>query len=300
MSSEPQLRERPVATTLPDLDAEQEIDLGHYGRLLAARWWLPVAGIALGLFVGYLLALVSPEVYAAKTDLYLGQPVLRSAGPVQSYSTNPRAVAQIVRSGVALRDASRVSGLSVSELRDGLSTKTLTGPRGSVRAGQTPLIEIKVEGDGPRKVERAANALGQRVVKHPLISGFVNTKIRSFTKRLETQEAAIGSVDRRIAILNRSIRRAADRPPLEQLVLVSYLDNAEQRRAQLVEEQADTEQDLALAEDVEKAQVIERAVAEETTARGSRNSMLVGALIGLLLGAIAAILWDPLARRLNR
>ena len=58
------------------------------------------------------------------------------------------------------------------------------------------------------------------------------------------------------------------------------------------------QQQLALAENVEKAQVVEQAAAVKTTARSGRNGALVGALIGLLLGCVAALLADPfLARR---
>ncbi len=85
---------------------------------------------------------------------------------------------------------------------------------------------------------------------------------------------------------------------LDKLVLVSSLDNAQQRRGQLLDLQSDVRQQLALAENVEKAQVVEPAAAVKTTARSGRNSALVGGLIGLLLGCAAALLADPfLARR---
>jgi uncharacterized protein involved in exopolysaccharide biosynthesis len=57
------------------------------------------------------------------------------------------------------------------------------------------------------------------------------------------------------------------------------------------------QQQLALALNVESAQLIERASAVKSTARSRRNSLLVGALIGLLLGGIAAIVADARAPR---
>ena len=58
------------------------------------------------------------------------------------------------------------------------------------------------------------------------------------------------------------------------------------------------QQQLALAQNVEKAQVVEPAAAVKTTARSGRNGALIGALLGLLLGCAAALLADPfLARR---
>jgi hypothetical protein len=41
-------------------------------------------------------------------------------------------------------------------------------------------------------------------------------------------------------------------------------------------------------------------VARKTTAQSRRNSIVVGAAIGLLLGLAAALLWEPVATRLRR
>ena len=44
-------------TREPDLEAEQEVDLGRYARAVVVRWWLPVAGLVAGAIVGYLISL---------------------------------------------------------------------------------------------------------------------------------------------------------------------------------------------------------------------------------------------------
>ena len=285
----------PPRRELPDLDAEEEVDLGHYGRALAARWWLPVLGIVLGVLVGYLISLGSGKVYEAETTVYLGQP-FSGTSPIQSQATNPRTVNEIVHSEFVLRLASRRSGIRLGQLRGGVSTKQLSAGRGAARAGTNQLVELAVKGDAPRKTAIAANTIAQRVVAD--LSPYVDKKISAYQSRLEASNRAIASIDRRIAVLNESVPRVDD--PLEQLVLVSQLDNAEQRREQLVDQQAETQQLLALAEDVEKPQVVEPAVARKTTARSPRNTMIVVALIGLLLGTVAAIAWEPLTRRFGR
>src|ERR687898_818811 len=48
----------------------------------------------------------------------------------------------------------------------------------------------------------------------------------------------------------------------------------------------------ALAEDVERAKVVEDAVARKVTAQSRRNQIVVGAFLGLLLGLATALLWD--------
>ena len=69
---------------------------------------------------------------------------------------------------------------------------------------------------------------------------------------------------------------------------------------QLQQQQSNTRLQLTLAQQVEKARVVTRAAAVKSTAKSHRNSALVGALIGLLLGIAAALLWDPVAARMNR
>ena len=42
--------------------------------------------------------------------------------------------------------------------------------------------------------------------------------------------------------------------------------------------------------------VLANAASNKITARSRRNTVVIGALIGLILGAIAALLWEPVAR----
>ena len=82
-------RERP----LPDVDAEDELELGRYWSALLSRWWLPVAGLVAGIVVGYLLSVGGHQVYQAKAIIYLGQPLApNGTNQVQSLSTNPATV----------------------------------------------------------------------------------------------------------------------------------------------------------------------------------------------------------------
>ena len=42
-----------------------------------------------------------------------------------------------------------------------------------------------------------------------------------------------------------------------------------------------------------------KAISHKTTARSRRNTVIIGALIGLILGALAALLWEPVAARVT-
>ena len=79
--------------------------------------------------------------------------------------------------------------------------------------------------------------------------------------------------------------------------LNSTLSALEQRRSTIQEDLLNARQLLTLATMVEQSRIIEPAVAAKTTARSPRNAALVGALIGLLLGAAAALLADRLPAR---
>jgi len=279
-----------------DVEVEQEIDFSRYWNAILARLWLPLVGIALGATLGYLSTLGGHTVYRAEAVVYLGQPLApNGAVALQSLATNPSTTREIVGSVSALRQAARISGLPLSNLRGHVSTKAVsTAATKKSATGQTPLVRIGVTGGAPLKVALAANALADRVVHS--VSSYADLKISSFTAQLAGETAALASIDRHAEALNKALSRAGT-SSLEQLVLISEEDITEQRRAALLEQSASTRQLLAVAETVERSRVVSRASAVNTTARSVRSSLLVGALIGLLVGLVAALLWEPIATR---
>jgi uncharacterized protein involved in exopolysaccharide biosynthesis len=283
--------------SVPDLDAEQEVDLRSVWERISARWWLPVLGTVLGLLVGFALALGGGKVYEAETLLAMGQPFSPNGGaPVASFLTNGRAVAEIIRSESALERAARASGLRARALHGNVTSQIVGASGPGARPTGAPLVTITVVAAQPLKAEKAADALAQEVIRRTSAQ-YVDTKIQAFNDQLESIQEQLNTLVPRIA----QLEKAVDAPglgPLDKLVLVSSLDNNQARRGQLLDLQSNVQQQLALAENVEKTQVVEEAAAVKTTARSGRNAALVGGLIGLLLGCAAALLADPfLARR---
>jgi uncharacterized protein involved in exopolysaccharide biosynthesis len=283
------------ARTLPELDVEQEIDLRRWRDSLVARWWLPAAGLAAGIVLGLLVSLGGAQVYRAEALLSLGQP-FSPAGtvPVNSFATNPRAVAEIIRSESALKRAARAAGLRVGQLRGKVSSQQVGLGAGAGARALVPLIELSVQGSKPAKVARAANELAKIVVQRTTAS-YVGTKIATYKTTLTSIQDQLNTITPRITALEQQVdnRQLA---PIDRLILATQLDNAQQRRGQLLDLQTQTQQQLALAENVESARVIEPAASVKTTARSRRNSILVGALIGLLVGVIAALAADAFTR----
>jgi len=283
--------------TTPDPDAEREVDLRSVWERIAARWWLPVLGLVLGAVVGFALALGGGKVYEAETLVAMGQPFSPNGGaPVQSFLTNARAVSEIVRSESALEQAARAADLPVRALRGNVSSAIVGASGPGARPTGAPLVTIKVIAAQPLKAERAADSLAKEVIERTSAK-YVDTKIEAFNDQLESIQEQLNTLVPRIAQLEQAVNEPG-LSSLDKLVLVSSLDNAQARRGQLLDLQSDVQQQLALAENVEKAQVVEPAAAVKTTARSGRNGALIGALIGLILGAAAALLADPfLARR---
>ena len=281
----------------PDLDAEREVDLRRHWNTIATHWWLPLAGLAAGIVIGYLISLGGAQVYKAKAVVYLGQPLSGSGVQVQSQATNPTTVRQIVTSEATIAAVARRVGLKPSQLRGHIATQAVTGA--ITRLGQNPLVALTVTGHLRGKVGRAANALANMVTNSPALASYSQTKITNLRTLVEGEQAALGALDASTRKLQAALKGGAGLSTAEQLILLGQLNGLQTQRLSIVDQLTTNQQQLALAEDVEAPQVITRGVATKTTARSRRNTVLVSALIGLIVGGIAALLYDP-ARRVVR
>jgi hypothetical protein len=263
-----------------DPDAEREVDLRTYWDKLVQRWWLPAAGLVAGIVIALLVSFGGNQVYTAKTTVYLGQPLSPTgAVQIQTDATNPSTVGQIIHSEEALREAAFKAGIPVGRLRGHVTSRPVAGAL--TKLGQTPLVLITVTGKTPRPTQVAANDLAQIVVKRT--SGYadriissLNEQIALYTKSLatlNTQSGALSSTDRVLAAI---------------------------QTAQIADQLTAAKQQLAVAQEVERGSQKTFAVSTKTTARSRRNTVIVGALIGLLIGIAAALLWEPVGRIASR
>jgi uncharacterized protein involved in exopolysaccharide biosynthesis len=282
---------------LPDLDAEREVDLRSYWDRIAAHWWLLLAGLAAGLVIGYLISLGGSQVYRAKAVVYLGQPLSGSGVQVQSQATNPSTVRTIVTSEATIDAVARRVGLRPNQLRGHISTQAVAG--NITRLGQNPLVSIAVTGNLRAKAARAANLLAATVVNSDALAGYSKTKIKTLTALVDSEESALSLLDQNIKAQQAALGSASGLSTTDRLILLNQLNGLLQQRLTTVDQLTTNQQQLALAEDVEAPKVNTRAVATKTTARSRRNTVLVAGLIGLILGGIAALVYEP-ARRVVR
>jgi uncharacterized protein involved in exopolysaccharide biosynthesis len=202
-----------------------------------------------------------------------------------------------VHSEYAARIAAAKAGLRPGQVRNNVSSKAVSAGKGTLRAGQTPLYEITLTGPAPRKVQLAATSLANQIINQ--LSPYVDTKIAGYRGQLESLNEQLKTNQQRIALANAAFATSGRRSPIDRLILGQQLDSAIQTKGTLLATKTTVEQQLALAEDVEKPKIIAPAVPTKTTARSARNSMLVGGVIGVILGIIAALLWAPVARRVR-
>lgn len=295
------LETKPRERRLPDLDAEEELELSRYWQALLVRWWLPVAGLVAGIIVGYLLSLGGGQVYEAKAQIYLGQPLNPTGtGQIQSLSTNPSTVKQVVLAPYWQHIAEQRAGLPSGSLRGRVSTQAVAGVAAALgRVGQNPLVNIVVTGKRRVRIARAANALADIVVNQ--VSGrYVDTKIKNLKDNIAADKAELENINARLATLQREVRTNRGLSTIERLILGNLIGLAVQEQRQVIADQTQNQSLLALAQNVEKSYVLSPARATKTTARSRRNSIVVGALIGLLLGILAALLWEPALRVTRR
>src|SRR5918992_5385875 len=290
-----------------DLDAEREVDVRGWWEAVKARWWLPVLGLLLGLAAGYALALGGGDVYRAEATLYLGQPFSPTGGaPVPGLATNPSTVNEIVHNESVLQDVAQRSGMDLGKLRANVSSRQVSPPAGRrAVVGTTPLIEVSVTGQNARVTARAANLLADAVVAD--VSPYVQEKIAAIREQIEANERELAESERRLDLAQAELDRVLRDRSLgttDRLVLVTNFNPSicpvtgrpRVGAQNLLQAQAAP----APAENVEAPSVVERAASRKTTARSVERSLLVGGAIGLILGLLAAILWEPAERRFRQ
>jgi uncharacterized protein involved in exopolysaccharide biosynthesis len=293
--------ERKAVRPAPDLEGEEELELGKYWSALVARWWLPVVGLVAGIVIGYLLSLGGHQVFQARSTIYLGQPLSPTgSGQINGLSTNPSTVKQVVLAPFWQHVAERRAGLPNGALRGQVSTEAVAGVAAALgRVGQNPLVNIVVTGNQPARIARAADALAAIVVEK-VSGGYVTTKIQNLQANIAADKRELNSINTRITSLQAEVQNNNRLSTVERLLFANQIGLAVQEQRQVVTDLSNNQQLLALAQNVEQSKLITPARAVKTTARSRRNSVLVGALIGLLLGIIAALLWEPTARVVRR
>ena len=265
-----------------DPEAEQEVDFVRYVRLLGVRWWLLAAGLVAGAVIGYLVSLGGSQVYSATATVYLGQPFSPGGSPLQTPQTNPSAVGNIIGSTAVQNTVANLCHTKAKSFRKGISTQAVaTGAtKGSGTASVTQFVKVSVQAKKAKVAACAANGLAAAAANK--LGAYPAAKIKNLQARISFDTRDIKTIQK--AIANPGISDTY------KLVLQTTL-----RSDQL--DRTTNSQLLLLAKTVELPALYTRAASNKITARSRRNTVVIGALIGLILGAIAALLWDTVVPR---
>jgi len=184
---------------------------------------------------------------------------------------------------------------------------TIVGVSGSLRSGSFNAALLRVAADSMPSGARLEIASIKGI---PLYDGDVETS--------SGLPAAVAKLKEQIDFDNQSIARNNDRfalaqeqqktiladkslSPTEKLLLLANINTTlvtvEQRLGQLETDRLSAQQFLSLAENVERPSVRSPAVAVKSAGPNSRTGAAVGGLIGLIIGVLVALLWDPVAAR---
>jgi hypothetical protein len=184
--------------------------------------------------------------------------------------------------------------LRPEQLRGHISTQSVTG--NISRLGQNPLVAINVTGHRRGAVANAANELANRVVNSRALAGYSKTKIENLQLLVDQEKAALAALSRNLKAQQDALGRASGLSTAEQLIALGQLNGLLQQQLTTTDQLTTNQQQLALAKDVEAPQIFTAAAATKTTARSRRNTVIVAALIGLLLGIVAALVYEPATR----
>ncbi|MBV8080622.1 MAG: hypothetical protein JO186_09665 [Actinobacteria bacterium] len=273
-------------STVP-YDAEREVDLSGWRAALVERWWVVAAGLVAGAIVGGIVSLSGGSVWQASVELSPAQAFSPSGAPVLNYNSSPRAINDLVTSEATLAQVSAKTNVPVSELRGNVTTQSIATGAGSTAARGAVLIKIIVQLHHEKAAADAASALGS-IVATETTSPYVQKSIGVLTTQISGYQRELVSLATLTRELNTAVAKATD--PLTRIVLVQQANNAALRQSTISNDLAVSQQQLSLARTIENPQIIgppPRAV--KTTAVSRRNAVLVGALIGLIIGAIVAV-----------
>jgi hypothetical protein len=208
--------------------------------------------------------------------------------------TSPRVIAK----------AARAAGIDHRSLRRHVSVISSGGAGAgkSTAGGGPPTITITVEGPfSRRKVQVATKSLGESLIGFAnrytaLKTHYVATRVAEEKRQL----AAFLEVERR-SQRNLKLIYASSATPLQKVAaespFVSNLGTAADQIGTLTTALTNDQVTLAAIKDIESASFITEAVGRKVSAATRRNSLVIAAMVGLIVGVGLALAWESLRAR---
>jgi uncharacterized protein involved in exopolysaccharide biosynthesis len=266
-----------------DPEAEREVDFARYVRMLLRRWWLVAIGVIVGAVIGYLASLGGTKVFSATATIYLGQPYNGST-PILNLQVNPAAVGQIANSQWADAKVATQCHTNVESFRKGISVQKVASstPAKGLAAQVNPLVTVTVQAAKGKVATCVANGLSRTAVAG--LSDYSSEKVRNYESRIATDAADIKRIQAKLE---------AGGVSGSDVILLTTLLRSDQT------DYSTYSQALFVANQVESPKLMVPARQRQVTAQSSKNTVIIAALIGLILGILGALLWDRIVPRLS-
>jgi uncharacterized protein involved in exopolysaccharide biosynthesis len=222
--------------------------------------------------------------------------------PLNSAPTTLALVSQVVDADTTIRAVAARVGLSPAQLRGHITASPILGITGARLGTAAPLLAITVTGTSPTKVAAAANALGDVAIREA--GHFQSEKLQTLVFEKNWDSGQLAAVNGQLAVARATQQQVLASKGIgatDKLVsltsLNSVIGQALAQQITLAEDGFAIQQRITVVQDVEQGRQFVPAVARREAGPRHRTGLTVGAVLGLLIGVIAALLWEPLASR---
>jgi len=293
----------------PPVPPAGEVRVTEYVRRALRRWYVILFAIVAAVLLVFLHGVSGATKQSTATaSLYLGQPFTLSGSAVLNSTpfSNPTISINYVTAPQQIAAAAKAAGIDHRNLRSHVSVLSTGGAASaaSKTTGNTgpPTISITVEGPWTRdKVQTAANTLAQSLLNYA--NRYTSLKTKLIAGRVvneKAQLAALQEVEQR-AHSNLAAIDASSEAPLAKVAAespyVTDLATAAEQIGLITENLTNDQVSLVATRDIESAQFITHAAGRKVSATTRRNSLIIAAMVGLILGTALALAWEALAAR---
>ena len=175
----------------------------------------------------------------------------------------------------------------------------MLGLTGTKVGAPAPIMYLTLTGPKAGKTQIATNALARLLVQqfHP----YASKKILYLTRDINRDKSQLAEVNSRLKTLQLTQTRLATSAANVQLV-ANYnvlVSSAADQRGVLQTDLTSAQTTLAAAQDIEQAKIEAPAISANTGGPSRRSGVVIGAIIGFVLGLLAAIFWEPIATQVR-
>lgn len=279
-----------------------EVPLSDYAGRVARNWYVVVVAVAVAVLLVVLHAVGTGKQSQAQATVYLGTPLTPTGGSSQNftYATNPASAQAYLHTDAVLNEAASKAGIkSGAALHKHLSVTALQTTT-SKTTGQTPNIQITVQGPFKRtSAVTAVKSLGDSLITWA--NKYQTAKANALAAQIATDKATIATLQSTLNTaqtqLKRMGRSASSTDQATMAVLLSTISDTGDRIDTVSFQLTQNEIFQASATNAEDASYVQTPSGGKVSATNHKSSLIVAVFAGMIVGVILALLWDAVRRR---